>query len=78
LGRVECHSARARERSTAGLERVNVLLPRDLRVTVERRLLDLDRRVSFSGFVEAALREALAGDPAALADRWGARARRMP
>ena len=62
----------------AGLERVNVVLPRELRVTVERRLLDLDRRVSFSGFVEAALREALTGDPAALVERWGARARRAP
>ena len=61
-----------------GLERVNVVLPRELRVTVERRLLDLDRRVSFSGFVEAALREALTGDPAALVERWGARERRAP
>jgi hypothetical protein len=64
--------------ATTGLERVNVVLPRDLRVAVERRLLDLDRRVSFSGFVEAALREALAGDPGVLVDRWGARARRAP
>jgi hypothetical protein len=63
------------------LERVNVVLPRKLREDVEQKLLDLGRarrkrRVSFSGFVEAALREALAGDPAALVDRWDARARR--
>jgi hypothetical protein len=65
----------------AALERVNVVLPRKLREDVEQKLLDLGRarrtrRVSFSGFVEAALREALANDPAALVDRWDARARR--
>jgi hypothetical protein len=36
------------------------------------RLLDLDRRVSFSGFVEAAL----AADPAKIIKRYNARARR--
>jgi hypothetical protein len=46
-----------------------LVLRRELRVTVERRLLDLDRRVAYSGFVEVALREALAGDPGGLVER---------
>ncbi len=67
----------SRSDPAGGLERVNVVLPRELRVAVERRLLDLGRRVSFSSFVESALREALAGDPEAIVERWGGRARRV-
>jgi hypothetical protein len=58
------------------LERTTLVLPTSLRADIERRILDLGRRVSFSGFMEAAAREALAGDTEAILSRWDARARR--
>jgi hypothetical protein len=59
------------------LDRTTLVIPRHLRREVEQRLLDIGRRVSFSGIVEAALREVLAGDTEAIIDRWDARARRV-
>ena len=59
------------------LDRTTLVIPRPLRREVEQRLRDIGRRVSFSGIVEAALREVLAGDTEAIIDRWDARARRV-
>jgi hypothetical protein len=63
-----------------GFERRSVTLDRDLVVEVETALLSLrhgGKRVSFSGFIEAAARELLgASNLAKVLDRHEARARR--
>jgi hypothetical protein len=66
--------------TSGGVERINVILPLDVLEAVDQRIASLGRKkkVSVSGYIEAALRELLAtgeGDVAAL-ERYRITARR--